>query len=111
MIIITSLIFFILASQRRKRRQRTQFSKFQLGELEKLFHSTRYPDIYCREDLSARIGIPESRIQVWFKNRRSKIRKDEKIDYKQMNAYSNEYLDDENELEDEEVEGSEQDLD
>lgn len=72
----------ILASQRRKRRQRTQFTKFQLSELEKLFGSTRYPDIYCREDLAARIGIPESRIQVWFKNRRSKIRKDEKFDIK-----------------------------
>ncbi len=46
--------------------------------MEKLFNSTRYPDIYSREDLSSRIGIPESRIQVWFKNRRSKIRKDEK---------------------------------
>ncbi len=70
------------ACQRRKRRQRTQFSKFQLNELEGLFQMTRYPDIYCREDLSARIGIAESRIQVWFKNRRSKIRKDEKLDYR-----------------------------
>ncbi|CAF0772566.1 unnamed protein product [Brachionus calyciflorus] len=77
--IITPSQMSIEASQRRKRRQRTQFSKFQLSELEKLFQSTRYPDIYVREDLSARIGIPESRIQVWFKNRRSKIRKDEKF--------------------------------
>jgi hypothetical protein len=75
---ITPSLMSLEASQRRKRRQRTQFSKFQLNELEKLFCSTRYPDIYCREDLATRIGIPESRIQVWFKNRRSKIRKDER---------------------------------
>jgi hypothetical protein len=76
---ITPLMMSQEASVRRKRRQRTQFSKFQLNELEKLFCTTRYPDIYHREDLAARIGIPESRIQVWFKNRRSKIRKDERF--------------------------------
>ena len=80
------LVYYLLACQRRKRRQRTQFSKYQLNELEKLFQMTRYPDIYCREDLSSRISIPESRIQVWFKNRRSKIRKDEKYDYQVLDT-------------------------
>ena len=84
---ITPSLMSIEVCQRRKRRQRTQFSKYQLCELEKLFHSTRYPDIYCREDLSARIGIPESRIQVWFKNRRSKIRKDEKVETGDINSH------------------------
>ncbi len=68
-------MIFNLVCQRRKRRQRTQFTKYQLSELESLFQVTRYPDIYVREELSERIGIQEARIQVWFKNRRASIRK------------------------------------
>merc|ERR1712150_17375 len=57
------------------RRARTTFSNDQLEMLEQSFQRTQYPDVYTREDLGQKTGMSETRIQVWFSNRRARLRK------------------------------------
>nr|XP_020728637.1 rhox homeobox family member 1-like [Odocoileus virginianus texanus] len=62
----------------RRRRQHRKFTAMQLRELEELFQETEYPDLLTRQEIARRLGVSDTRVQIWFKNKRAKNRRNER---------------------------------
>ncbi|XP_037706679.1 arginine-fifty homeobox-like [Choloepus didactylus] len=59
----------------RKHHDHTSFSHKQHEELESLFSQTMFPDKNTQKELALKLNIEESRVKIWFRNWRSKLRK------------------------------------
>ncbi|XP_069499130.1 homeobox expressed in ES cells 1 [Ambystoma mexicanum] len=59
----------------RGRRPRTAFTRSQIETLEGIFRLNSYPGIDIREELADKLDLDEDRIQIWFQNRRAKLKR------------------------------------
>ncbi|XP_003217803.1 homeobox expressed in ES cells 1 [Anolis carolinensis] len=59
----------------RGRRPRTAFTRNQIEILESVFRVNSYPGIDVREELAQKLDLDEDRIQIWFQNRRAKLKR------------------------------------
>ena len=58
-----------------ERRPRTNFTTENIHLLNAAFSENQYPDYETRQRLAEMLHVPESRIAVWFQNKRTRMRK------------------------------------
>jgi len=63
----------------KKKKARTTFTGRQIFELEKQFKEKKYLSASERSDMAALLNVTETQVKIWFQNRRTKWKKQEKI--------------------------------
>lgn len=63
----------------KKKKARTTFTGRQIFELEKQFKEKKYLTASERSDMAALLNVTETQVKIWFQNRRTKWKKQEKI--------------------------------
>lgn len=63
----------------RKKKARTTFTGRQIFELEKQFKEKKYLTATERSDMASLLNVTETQVKIWFQNRRTKWKKQEKI--------------------------------
>ena len=61
--------------QKHPKRKRTTFTKKQLADLNFLFNKNPYPTLSLQREMTSKMDIHPTVLQVWFKNRRAKLKK------------------------------------
>ncbi len=61
----------LILAAKKPRRQRTQFTRQQRTELERVFRVNRNPNLGLREALAKRLSLSVDVILIWFKNKRA----------------------------------------
>ena len=72
-----------------KKRKRQRTSPKQLLILETTFQHNRTPDFQTRTILSKQLGMTPRRIQIWFQNKRAKLKKQKQEGNTEHNFESN----------------------
>ena len=60
------------------RKKRISFSSKQILELECIYSRNSYPNIKERMEIADLLNVPSESVNIWFKNKRSKITKEKK---------------------------------
>ncbi|XP_032225904.2 homeobox protein HMX3-A [Nematostella vectensis] len=63
---------------KKKKKARTTFTGRQIFELEKQFEAKKYLTATERSDMASLLNVTETQVKIWFQNRRTKWKKQEK---------------------------------